>query len=97
MRNKAIRDVNDFRVVKDYTDYPLVEDLGVEPRPMPKPAGDKYPEPGVSKKMPKYSGTQDYMIGPRRGAGEVNDNADETYDWSTEDKASTGLIMRQPL
>lgn len=71
---------------------------GVEPDgPYGEPAGDKYPEPGVSKERPKYSAGRDYMIGSRNGTGKVNDNANETSDWSKEDTASTGLITRQPL
>jgi hypothetical protein len=96
-RNRVIRDVNDFRVERDYTDYPYIEDLGDPSRPRPRPAGDKYPTPGVSGVSNKMSGSQDWMIGSRRGNGEVNDNANETVDFSRQDKADSGLIMRQPL
>jgi len=94
---KIVLDNSNVKRVIDETDYPSVEDLGIDPRPHPRPAGDKFPVPGVSDQFPKYSGTQDYMIGPRRGVGHVNDNANETYDWSSEDVANSGLTMRQPL
>lgn len=78
--------------------YRTSEWNGNEPDgPYGEPAGDKFPEPGVSKDRPKYSAQRDYMIGSRNGTGNVNDNANETRDWSQEDTASTGLITRQPL
>ena len=96
-RNKISISRNDYEVQKTSTDFPLVEDMGIEPRPMPEPAGDKFPVPGISKYTNKMSGTQDFMIGPRRSVGHVNDNANETSNWSREDAASSGLIARQPL
>lgn len=69
-----------------------------EQSPMPSaPAGDKFPEGGVSGVKPKYSSGRDTQIGRFRGNGKVNDDANETPNWSEKDTLETGLILRQPI
>ena len=84
MRNKH-RDT--YGVREDYSD-PVMES---------KPAGDKFPMPGVSGKEPHYSSGRDLAIGRRTGVGHVNDDADETPNWSKSDTMKTGLTSRQPI
>jgi len=60
-------------------------------------AGKNFPEGGVSGIKPKYSSGKDRMIGTYRGNGLVNDDANETPNWSEADTLETGLILRQPL
>jgi len=76
--------------------YGIKENFDQSPMPSQE-AGDKFPEPGVSKIKPKYSSGPDLMIGPRRGRGRVNDDANETPNWDKEDIMKTGLTSRQPI
>lgn len=76
--------------------YGIREDYDQDLGPAAK-AGDKFPEGGVSHKKPKYSSGRDPMLGKFRGNGLVNDDANETPNWSDEDTLETGLISRQPI
>lgn len=76
--------------------YNIKGDYSESPMPSAK-AGDKYPHGGVSGEKPKYSSGKDLMIGGYRGNGKVNDDANETPNWTQEDVMETGLILRQPI
>jgi hypothetical protein len=76
--------------------YGIKTDYSQSPMPSAK-AGVKFPEGGVSGKLPKYSSGRDADIGRFRGNGLVNDDANETPNWSDEDRLETGLNSRQPI